>query len=1237
MTQQVAPTSLQARKTLQEAFERFSRSVTPEERRDFSSTSLEDVRNAAVQTERQLAARRSLRNMRRLHPFLQGLERYSKSIEVLCNGTPYLPWIWVSLGHMLRGALANMYCVPGSNQVDDPEAYGRIADTLPRFDRLSSALKADHNFQAVLAFFYGDILEFHRRTYKFVRRSGESVFSKLNSWKTFFNSMWGGFDSRFSSILARLSYHSELVDKEAIAVNVAEATERRKEQTEQWEKDDQERQAAQLVRVLSWLGLSGNPQADEIDRISKACQPNSCAWVTEHSKIRLWMKDSPTHALVWLHGKPGAGKSVLCSNLVKSMQSSNANVFYYFFNYRVSVADSSAYLLRSLAAQIIQKSPDLVAYVHDEFVLSHFTPSLKALRDLLPRILASNSHSHLVIDGIDECDSNDQKFITDDALQLLSTDTSSHICKILISTRDVPNVARILRRKTKLTMSLSLADEHQSINLSIECFIRTRLSELKDDLDELDPTCVARRDIQRKLVEKADGMFLWVSLVLNSLESVYSPQELHEIVEDLPSDLSELYERILRRICDERNPRNKERASRILRWICYSKRPLTKFELLPASALHSDGTILDASSLPNARLLEICKPLIEERSDGSVTFVHFSVQEFLMKSATSVFFRPLESHCDISFACMATLSSGLDLVDPESTEQSRLRRIVSGVHGLIPYAIENWIEHLFLYASTGGAFEQDRALFLHLSSFLSKHNNLLHLTKVHEEKSAYGNEHASFNQLDKRLRLLAHLPIHDLVREILHMRWLARQEACESGEAAETYAFNHDRTLFTKLAMAFNCGVLSLLGQKEVPGVATLTLDAFKQLYASSAFRCRYPSCPKVPNSFASDRLRTQHEATHLRRIFCQVSECQWNRIGFKSHKGLRTHMRSHDEKAMVPIPAKVRRMANEKVDASTAKDSEPGLKGNQATSNQSLSSSAPTPSDVDDMLGNLQLDDVSEHYKTIGDDWHCIYNPRYLRELDVKPVHTFIHQSVVTCICFSWDGFFVATGSKRSTQIFNVVTGQLCMSLVDNYLPKYNDLSIQSVCFSSDGRDLATGADDGIVRIWQVPVGRIRYRLMGHTQDIRSVDFAKNASIVALGSGDCKVRLWSTTTGQLQMTLSVRARINSVAISDNGRWVAAGLLDNSARVWDTSTGVLVWHLGGTEFDPNGHHGGVCSVCFDPDGLFLFTASRDKTVKMWDLTSYLGSAGQCVRTFKGHIVSAASWHCETCALLINCF
>jgi len=89
----------QARKTFQESFDSFEKTVQRYSRtddREFSNTTLRDVRDAAKEVERQLAARQCMRNMKRLEPLLNGLEAYSKVIEVLCNGTPFLSWIWVS-------------------------------------------------------------------------------------------------------------------------------------------------------------------------------------------------------------------------------------------------------------------------------------------------------------------------------------------------------------------------------------------------------------------------------------------------------------------------------------------------------------------------------------------------------------------------------------------------------------------------------------------------------------------------------------------------------------------------------------------------------------------------------------------------------------------------------------------------------------------------------------------------------------------------------------------------------------------------------------------------------------------------------------------------------------------------------------------------------------------------------------------------------------------------------------
>lgn len=117
-------------------------------------------------------------------------------------------------------------------------------------------------------------------------------------------------------------------------------------------------------------------------------------------------------------------------------------------------------------------------------------------------------------------------------------------------------------------------------------------------------------------------------LVLDSLDAVYSPEELGSIVDDLPSDLDALYRRILERLCSTPGAEKYGGVLAILSWICFARRPLHKVEILHGLAMRPAESSSAVLGVPLPQLLDHCKPLIEERPDSTIVFVHFSISEY---------------------------------------------------------------------------------------------------------------------------------------------------------------------------------------------------------------------------------------------------------------------------------------------------------------------------------------------------------------------------------------------------------------------------------------------------------------------------------------------------------------------------------------------------------------------------------------------------------------------------------
>lgn len=190
-------------------------------------------------------------------------------------------------------------------------------------------------------------------------------------------------------------------------------------------------------------------------------------------------------------------------------------------------------------------------------------------------------------------------------------------------------------------------------------------------------------------------------------------------------------------------------------------------------------------------------------------------------------------------------------------------------------------------------------------------------------------------------------------------------------------------------------------------------------------------------------------------------------------------------------------------------------------------------------------------------------------------------------------------------------------------------DLYIRSVCFSPDGKLLATGAEDKLIRIWDLTTKRIIKILRGHEQDIYSLEFFPDGNRLVSGSGDRTVRIWDLRSSQCSLTLSIEDGVTTVAVSPDGQLIAAGSLDRTVRVWDSTTGFLVERLDSGNEHGNGHEDSVYSVVFSANGKQLVSGCLDRTVKLWNLEGKqdssenttavsTGKKSSCEVTYVGH-------------------
>jgi WD40 repeat protein/transcriptional regulator with XRE-family HTH domain len=173
----------------------------------------------------------------------------------------------------------------------------------------------------------------------------------------------------------------------------------------------------------------------------------------------------------------------------------------------------------------------------------------------------------------------------------------------------------------------------------------------------------------------------------------------------------------------------------------------------------------------------------------------------------------------------------------------------------------------------------------------------------------------------------------------------------------------------------------------------------------------------------------------------------------------------------------------------------------------------------------------------------------------------------------------------------------------------------IDSVAFTPDGKQLATGGVDGKISFWQVADGKQLLTLQGHQSWILSVSFSPDGQMLASGGEDFTIRLWDVASGQCLKELEGhRNSVFSISFSPDGQTLASGDEDSTIRLWDVASGRCLKIL-------EGHTGRVWSIGFSPDSQTLASGSNDATIRLWNVQN-----GQCFKTLQGHMGGIRSIH-----------
>lgn len=201
-------------------------------------------------------------------------------------------------------------------------------------------------------------------------------------------------------------------------------------------------------------------------------------------------------------------------------------------------------------------------------------------------------------------------------------------------------------------------------------------------------------------------------------------------------------------------------------------------------------------------------------------------------------------------------------------------------------------------------------------------------------------------------------------------------------------------------------------------------------------------------------------------------------------------------------------------------------------------------------------------------------------------------HSDYVLRVAVSPDGRWIVSGERDGTILaWEVPTTENPSVPVPDTL-KGHKRDVWSVVFAPDSKTFASASYDKTVCVWQRETGKITLGPLHVSGEAYSVSYSPDGSKLAAGT-KAHIILWDTTNGEELLKIEQRAWL--VAFTLDGHRLISGSF-NDIRISDAVTGEVI-----KQFDM--HTDLLQSLAIAPDGTKFATASSDKTIRFFDLTT----------------------------------